>query len=100
MGLVIGQAKYIIFPLKRINKLKCELPIHRKLKMIKNKSSNEEVSHKYLIDFRPTKNSDALEKYDTDDIDLEDYLDENDDEKNEDENEEDDDDDDDDDNAD
>lgn len=76
MGLVIGQAKYIVFPLKRAKKIESELPIHRKLKLIKNKSSEEENAHTYLIDFRPGKSSDDLGRYDTND-DYDDFLDEN-----------------------
>ena len=56
MGLLIGQAKFIVYP--RITKLESELPEHRELKIIKNKKSNSEDVNRFLIDFKPKKDED------------------------------------------
>ena len=53
MGLVIGQAKYIVFPLQRINKLDNNLPSHREIKLIRKDYINKESEKTCLIDFKP-----------------------------------------------
>lgn len=80
MGLVVGQAKWIIFP--NVSAIKSSLPEHRRLKRLTSSDTSPEkssqTSDNYLVDF----NSDPRDIVDDDD---EDEYDEEDDDEDEDE---------------
>lgn len=74
MGLILGKAKLIVFPLAKFTVIKSELPEHRTLKKFKH-------NDRYLIDFKPTnQNREDEDDDDFDEIDNED--DENEDDEN------------------
>ena len=68
MGLVVGQAKYIIYPYKRMHKLESELPDHRELKQIPHEIKTDDFvissseGENYLIDFKPKQSGDDYDE--------------------------------------